>query len=123
MRRLLVTSRRNHMPGLSRGDLSSESADQLPLRSVVMKWKRWFLRLATEPSQQPVDRRGTIRINTPAPERLGIREVGNCEVCGQVMQARTRREEFRGRLDCYWGSGNHVRFRVVGSPHARLQSH
>src|SRR5688500_18261605 len=104
MRRLLVTSRRNQVPGSARDDVSSNSADQLPLRSVVMKWKRWFLRLATETAQQPVDKHRSIRINTPAPERLGIREVGNCEVCGRVMRARTRREEYRGRVDCDCGS-------------------
>ena len=86
-----------------------------------MKWKRWFLRLATEPVQQVVKKHAAIRINTPAPERLGIREVGNCEVCGQIMQARTRREEFRGRVDCDCGSRNHVEFRDVRSPDGSLQ--
>ena len=86
-----------------------------------MKWKRWFLRLATESSQQPVDRSRAIRISTPPAERLGIREVGNCEVCGQVMQARTRREEFRGRVDCDCGSRNHVDFRDVRVPDGSVQ--
>jgi hypothetical protein len=88
-----------------------------------MKWKRWFLRLATEPSQQPVDKHRAIRISTPPAERLGIREVGNCEVCGQVMQARTRREEFRGRVDCDCGSRNHVEFRDVRAPDGSVQRH
>ena len=80
-----------------------------------MKWPRWILRLATEPAHQPVEKHRAIRINTPTPERLGIREVGNCEVCGRVMQARTRREEYRGRVDCDCGSRNHVEFRDVRS--------
>lgn len=76
-----------------------------------MKWPRWFPRLATEPVRQRAER-SSIRISTP-PERLGIREVGNCEVCGRLMQARTRHEEFRGRVDCDCGSRNHVEFRDV----------
>ena len=86
-----------------------------------MKWKRWFLRLATEPVQQVVKKHPAIRINTPAPERLGIREVGNCEVCGRVMQARTRHEEYRGRVDCDCGARNHVEFRDVRSPDGSMQ--
>ena len=77
-----------------------------------MKWPRWILRLATEPVPQ-LEKRRSVRIATPDSERLGIREVGNCEVCGRVMQARTRREEFRGRVDCDCGSRNHVEFREV----------
>ena len=80
-----------------------------------MKWPRWFPRLATEPVTPSVERRRDARIPTP-PERLGIREVGHCEVCGRVMQARTRREEFRGRVDCDCGSRNHVEFRDVRVP-------
>ena len=78
-----------------------------------MKWPRWFPRLLTEPVPQLVERRSEARILTPLPERLGIRDVGNCEVCGRTMQARTRREEFRGRVDCDCGSRNHVEFRDV----------
>jgi hypothetical protein len=80
-----------------------------------MKWPRWFARLAVEPVASQVEQRRSARIATP-PERLGIREVGNCEVCGRVMQTRTRREEFRGRVDCDCGSRNHVEFRDVRVP-------
>src|SRR5689334_1805518 len=79
-----------------------------------MKWPRWLPRLATEPVKSSVAKPRTIRVSTP-PEQLGIREVGNCEVCGGVMQARTRREEFRGRVDCDCGARNHVEYRDVRS--------
>jgi hypothetical protein len=79
-----------------------------------MKWPRWLPRLLTEtvPDGTATDR--NVRISTPATaERLGIRDVGHCEVCGRQMQARTRREEFRGRVDCDCGFRNHVEFRDV----------
>jgi len=79
-----------------------------------MKWPRWLPRLSTEPVPELVETRRAPRIVTPATaERLGIRDVGHCEVCGQLMQARTRREDFRGRVDCDCGSRNHVEFRDV----------
>ena len=80
-----------------------------------MKWPRWLPRLATEPVTQFESRRD-VRVPTPVPaDRLGIRDVGNCEVCGRSMQARTRREEFRGRVDCDCGARNHVEYREVRS--------
>lgn len=79
-----------------------------------MKWPRWLPRLLTEPVSNGVDAERNVRIPTPATaERLGIRDVGHCEVCGRSMQARTRREEFRGRVDCDCGFRNHVEFRDV----------
>jgi hypothetical protein len=81
-----------------------------------MKWPRWLPRLITEPVQEPAAAQRLARIPTPMPaERLGIRDVGNCEVCGRAMQARTRRDEFRGRVDCDCGFRNHVEFRNVRS--------
>jgi hypothetical protein len=78
-----------------------------------MKWPRWIPRLLTEAVPVAETKRAA-RIATPMPaEQLGIRDVGNCEVCGRSMQARTRREDFRGRVDCDCGSRNHVEFRDV----------
>lgn len=75
-----------------------------------MKWPRWFPRLV-EPVPQ-LEIRREARIPTPLPaDRLGIRDVGNCEVCGRLMQARTRREDYRGRVDCDCGTRNHVEYR------------
>ena len=86
-----------------------------PTEAEAMKWPRWLPRLATVPVTQFESRRD-VRIPTPVhADRLGIREVGNCEVCGRSMQARTRREEYRGRVDCDCGSRNHVEFREVRS--------
>ena len=79
-----------------------------------MKWPRWLPRLLTEPVNGLEPQRRPARIPTP-PERVGIRDVGNCEVCGRQMKARTRREEFRGRVDCDCGHRNHVEFREVRS--------
>ena len=80
-----------------------------------MKWPRWLPRLATEQVSH-LDTRREARISTPVPaDRLGIRDVGNCEVCGRSMTARTRREEYRGRVDCDCGSRNHVEYRDVRS--------
>jgi hypothetical protein len=79
-----------------------------------MKWLRWLPRLLTEsvPDTKPTG--NSARIPTPATaERLGIRDVGHCEVCGRPMQARTRREEYRGRVDCDCGYRNHVEYRDV----------
>lgn len=81
-----------------------------------MKWPRWFPRLITEPVSDLTAHRRDVRIPTPnSAERLGIRDVGHCEVCGRAMQARTRRDEFRGRVDCDCGFRNHVEFRDVRS--------
>jgi hypothetical protein len=79
-----------------------------------MKWPRWLPRLLTE----PVSHGSAAERNEPIPappgvERLGIRDVGRCEVCGRTMQARTRHEHFRGRVDCDCGFRNHVEFRDV----------
>jgi hypothetical protein len=82
-------------------------------RIEAMKWPRWLPRLATEPVRE-FESRKDVRVPTPATaDRLGIRDVGNCEICGRSMQARTRREEFRGRVDCDCGSRNHVEYREV----------
>lgn len=79
-----------------------------------MKWPRWIPRLLTESVPAVVEPRRTTRIATPTPaERLGIRDVGHCEVCGRSMQARTRHEEFRGRVDCDCGTRNHVEYRSI----------
>ena len=79
-----------------------------------MKWPRWLPRLITEPVPDPAASQRVTRIPTPVTaERLGIRDVGNCEVCGRAMQSRTRRDEFRGRVDCDCGFRNHVEFREV----------
>ena len=79
-----------------------------------MKWPRWLPRLLTEPVSNGTAAERNVRIPTPvSAERLGIRDVGHCEVCGRPMQARTRREEFRGRVDCDCGFRNHVEYRDV----------
>jgi len=89
-----------------------------------MKWPRWLPRLLTEPVPELVETRRAARTATPAPaERLGIRDVGHCEVCGRSMQARTRHEEFRGRVDCDCGTRNHVEFREVRSARGVHHSH
>ena len=81
-----------------------------------MKWLRWLPRLLTEPVSNGNSAESKVRIATPATaERLGIRDVGHCEVCGRLMQARTRREQFRGRVDCDCGFRNHVEYREVRS--------
>lgn len=79
-----------------------------------MKWPRWLPRLLTEIVPDGTKAERPVRIATPATaERLGIRDVGHCEVCGRQMQARTRHEHFRGRVDCDCGFRNHVEFRDV----------
>lgn len=78
-----------------------------------MKWPRWIPRLHLESVSEPGEARRNARIPTPVGERSGIRSVGPCEVCGRLMQARTRHEEFRGRVDCDCGFRNHVEFREV----------
>ena len=88
-----------------------------------MKWPRWLPRLQLEPVQENLEPRRTTRIATPESERLGIRDVGHCEVCGRLMQARTRREEFRGRVDCDCGFRNHVEFREVRSADRIVERH
>ena len=88
-----------------------------------MKWPRWLPRLATESVTQ-FESRHDVRIPSPVPaDRLGIRDVGNCEVCGRAMQARTRREEFRGRVDCDCGARNHVEYRDVRSGSGTQRRH
>lgn len=80
-----------------------------------MNWSRWFHRQETVPTVGPTD---TSNLSSAMllVERPGIRDVGHCEVCGRSMQARTRREAFRGRVDCDCGARNHVEFRDVRSP-------
>ena len=78
-----------------------------------MKWPRWIPRLLTVPVHDIEQVRRSPRIPTPVAERLGIRDVGQCEACGRPMQARTRRDEYRGRVDCDCGFRNHVEFREV----------
>ena len=79
-----------------------------------MKWLRWLPRLLTEPVSNGNPAEARVRIATPSTaERLGTRDVGHCEVCGRSMQARTRREQFRGRVDCDCGYRNHVEYRDV----------
>jgi hypothetical protein len=80
-----------------------------------MKFPRWFPRLLTDPAPGLHETSRQARIDTPPVARPGIRDVGHCEVCGRAMQARTRREEFRGRVDCDCGARNHVEYRDVRS--------
>lgn len=77
-----------------------------------MKWPRWFSRLSTELALGEVAPRRPVGAGAGAAQ-LGIRDVGHCEVCGRSMQARTRRERFRGRVDCDCGHRNHVEHREV----------
>lgn len=89
-----------------------------------MKWPRWLPRLLLETVSEHPETRRAARISTPTPtERLGIRDVGHCEVCGRSMQARTRHEEFRGRVDCDCGTRNHVEYREVRSAAGVQSSH
>ncbi len=77
-----------------------------------MKWPRWLARLSTEVVPgEATSRRPAVPGMSAV--QLGIRDVGHCEVCGRAMQARTRREHFRGRVDCDCGHRNHVEFRDV----------
>ena len=81
-----------------------------------MKLPRWLPRVLTEPPTVPApEATQRTRITTPTAERVSIRDVGVCEACGRRMQARTRREAFRGRVDCDCGHHNHVEFRDVRS--------
>lgn len=77
-----------------------------------MNWARWFHRQETVPVPSLTETPQVKVVNLPV-ERPGIRDVGHCEVCGRSMKARTRREEFRGRVDCDCGARNHVEFREV----------
>lgn len=89
-----------------------------------MKFPRWFSRLSLSeaaPGLHETSRQA--RVETPPPARPGIRDVGHCEVCGRAMQARTRREVFRGRVDCDCGARNHVEFRDVRSPAGVQERH
>ena len=88
-----------------------------------MKWPRWLPRVLTEPLAPAVDATRRTRITTPPTEKVGIRDVGNCEACGRRMQARTRREAFRGRVDCDCGHHNHVEFRDVRTVNGVVQRH
>lgn len=89
-----------------------------------MKWPRWLPHLLTEPVPGLVEAWRAPRTPTTGPaERLGIRDVGECEVCGRPMQARTRREKYRGRVDCDCGHRNHVEFRDVRTPNGIQKRH
>lgn len=82
-----------------------------------MKWPRWLPRLMLAERAPPLAETGlNSRMTAPVSAELsGTRDLGNCEACGRSMQARTRREEFRGRVDCNCGFRNHVEFREVRS--------
>lgn len=79
-----------------------------------MNWPRWFHRQEAVSSSSPAET-PLKKVSIPPVERPGIRDVGHCEVCGRAMTARTRRKEFRGRVDCDCGARNHVEFRDVRS--------
>lgn len=90
----------------------------------AMKWPSWLPRVLTEPPPVPVlEATRRTRITTPSAEKVGIRDVGMCEACGRRMQARTRREAFRGRVDCDCGHHNHVEFRDVRTLNGIEQRH
>ena len=82
-----------------------------------MKWPRWLPHLTSELNPELVETHHPIKttVKDRPGIRLGIRDVGHCEVCGRSMQARTRREEYRGRVDCDCSFRNHVEFRSVRS--------
>lgn len=77
-----------------------------------MKWPRWIPRLSLEISGSVVPAPDAA-VPVDEPRKLGIRPVGHCEVCGREMEARTRKEAYRGRVDCDCGHRNHVDYREV----------
>ena len=85
-----------------------------------MKWPMWFSRLVAEPVPVSSDAQRSAKVVVTR-QRPGIRDVGRCEVCGRSMQARTRRAEFRGRVDCDCGTRNHVDFHNVRSGSGNVQ--
>ena len=89
-----------------------------------MKWPSWLPHLTSEPVPALVETHHPAKSAVrDRPHRPGIRDVGNCESCGRSMTARTRREEYRGRVDCDCGYRNHVEFRSVRSGSAVQSRH
>lgn len=74
-----------------------------------MKWLRWFRLSSSGAGADPAASEHAPRTGRGT---SGL-EVGQCEVCGSTLHARTRKAQYHGRVTCECGHRNHVEFLPV----------